>query len=467
MSTDYTEHIDEAMNQLPNNPAVVPADNRTPQSPNITLEAWNRLQARLVALETLVAKLGKGGFATAVQEDVSALGSAFNTSMSDAVDQANDYTDDAVEAEAERAIAAENGKVSKVTDPNRLYGTDTSGDPKAYVVSSDPSTAEVPKYMQGALRVSKTEAPLDATSKSYVDQADNGKVNKLSGLESPAVYVGNPDGTQTHKYLDNGASGNSVPLRDANGNIHVGDATQTGHAVNLGTARSMIQEQIGRVYKPAGNISFAELINTVDLDETNLGNIYNIRNAFTTTSDFMEGAGVSYPEGTNVGVVQDGTHYYFDVFVGQLDLSNYVQKTDYASSSEAGVVKIDPNRGLSIGTDGRASINASGTGSVKSGTSSYMPLVPFYQHQAVFYALAKAAGVNLASSTEEAAPDGTNPGVYPASAIQAILKMLFPTPPSANGAYPLCCVVSNGTQVFGYISTAIIGTAVVGSSTVA
>lgn len=104
---------------------------------------------------------------------------------------------------------------------------------------------------------------------------------------------------------------------------------------------------------------------------------------------------------------------------------------------------------------------------LKAGISTKKPIVPLHQHQSVFYALAKAAGVNLASSTEEAAPDGTNPGVYPASAIQAILKMLFPTPPSANGAYPLCCVVSNGTQVFGYISTAIIGTAVVGSSTVA
>lgn len=104
--------------------------------------------------------------------------------------------------------------------------------------------------------------------------------------------------------------------------------------------------------------------------------------------------------------------------------NEYVKRTDYASSSEAGVVKIDPNRGLSIGTDGRASINASGTGSVKSGTSSYMPLVPFYQHQAVFYALAKAAGVNLASSTTETAPDGTNPGVYPAAAKTAIQNML-------------------------------------------
>ena len=106
MSTEYTEHIDEAMRQLPN-PAAVPADNRTPQSPNITLEAWNRLQARLVALETLVAKLGKAGFATAVQEDVSALGGNLDSEVSG--------LSNAITAETERAIAAENTKVDKVT----------------------------------------------------------------------------------------------------------------------------------------------------------------------------------------------------------------------------------------------------------------------------------------------------------------------------------------------------------------
>jgi len=169
--------------------------------------------------------------------------------------------------------------------------------------------------------------------------AENGKVDKLTNLEAPAVYVGNPDGTQTNKYLENLALANSVPLRDGNGNIHVGDATQVNHAVNLGTVRILIQDQIGRVYKPAGSISFAELINTVDLDESNLGNIYNIKNAFTTTDAFVEGAGVSYPEGTNVGVVKDGNNYYFDVFVGQTDLSGYAY-LEAASNSFSGDMEV-------------------------------------------------------------------------------------------------------------------------------
>lgn len=341
MSTEYTEHIDEAVSQLPT-PAAVPADNRTPQSSNVTLEAWNRLQARLVALETVVAKLGKGGFATAVQEDVSALGSAFDTSVSYVLPQAKAYTDNAVGEErnarsqavadeAARATAAENGKVPKVAEPRRIYATDANGVTTTYPWSVSRTAYNTSGDKNSFVRRNEGRIPgvadpsdnYDAANRKYVDTAVSAKVNKLSGLEIPSVYVGNPNGTQSSIPVSEGAQGSSVPVRDANANISVGAATQVGHAVNLGMVRTLIQEQIGRVYKPAGSITFANLINTVDLDEENLGNIYNIENSFTTTSDFLEGAGANYPEGTNVAVVQVGNNFYFDVLVGATDLSGY------------------------------------------------------------------------------------------------------------------------------------------------
>lgn len=61
---------------------------------------------------------------------------------------------------------------------------------------------------------------------------------------------------------------------------------------------------------------------------------------------------------------------------------------------------------------------------LKAGISTKKPIVPLCQHQSIFYALAKAAGANLASSTEETAPDGTNTGVYPEAAKTAIKNML-------------------------------------------
>lgn len=134
------------------------------------------------------------------------------------------------------------------------------------------------------------------------------------------------------------------------------------------------------------------------------------------------------------------------------DPNNIITNTDYASSSEAGVVKVDSSRGITIDSNGRISTNPAPAGSVKSGVSSYLPIAPYYQHQSVFYGLSRAAGVNLATSTSETAPDGTNPGVYPTETIQAILKMILPAAPTTDGTYDLVCTVSSGTPTFSWVA---------------
>ena len=85
-----------------------------------------------------------------------------------------------------------------------------------------------------------------------------------------------------------------------------------------------IAESLGAIYKPAGSIAFASL---PALSADVLGNVYNITDAFTTTADFVEGAGNNYPAGTNVAIVDVGTggshSYKFDVLSGFVDLSAY------------------------------------------------------------------------------------------------------------------------------------------------
>ena len=58
------------------------------------------------------------------------------------------------------------------------------------------------------------------------------------------------------------------------------------------------------------------------LTAANVGNVYNFDTAFTTTSDFVEGAGITYPAGTNVSIaeVSSGT-YKYDVLSGFVDIS--------------------------------------------------------------------------------------------------------------------------------------------------
>lgn len=82
-----------------------------------------------------------------------------------------------------------------------------------------------------------------------------------------------------------------------------------------------IKVKIAAVYKPAGSTTFAKLpAPTVDL----LGNVYDVTDAFTADAKFKaEEQGKKYPAGTNVGVVQDGDGYKYDVLSGMVDLSKH------------------------------------------------------------------------------------------------------------------------------------------------
>ena len=90
---------------------------------------------------------------------------------------------------------------------------------------------------------------------------------------------------------------------------------------------SAIAGAISSTYKPGGSLTAAGIVSTL-LDEVNEGKVYNISEAFTTTSDFVEGAGNTHPAGTNIVVVDVDTtgsspEYKFDVLAGFVDLSGY------------------------------------------------------------------------------------------------------------------------------------------------
>ena len=112
-----------------------------------------------------------------------------------------------------------------------------------------------------------------------------------------------------------------------------------------------ISAAISSVYKPAGSTTFAAL----PAPAANvLGNVYNVTDAFTTTDQFVEGAGKSYPAGTNVAVVLVGEDYKYDVLSGMVDLSNYsttdeiaqtyATKTEVTTGLNGKVDKVDGSR---------------------------------------------------------------------------------------------------------------------------
>ena len=85
-----------------------------------------------------------------------------------------------------------------------------------------------------------------------------------------------------------------------------------------------VKTLIAGVYTPKGSSTFSALPQP---SQDNLGFVYNVSEQFTTDSKF-ETEGETFPAGTNVVVVSVDDAYKYDVFTGELDLSNYVQDTD-------------------------------------------------------------------------------------------------------------------------------------------
>jgi len=100
--------------------------------------------------------------------------------------------------------------------------------------------------------------------------------------------------------------------------------TQVESAISAAVAGSLI---------PGGSVTFANL---PELSATVKNHIYNVSDSFTTTSDFIEGAGHDYPAGTNVAIIDVGTEstpaYKYDTYTGTFDFSGFATKVSGATS---------------------------------------------------------------------------------------------------------------------------------------
>ena len=96
------------------------------------------------------------------------------------------------------------------------------------------------------------------------------------------------------------------------------------NATELMTAIGNKFKSMAGVYNPKGNTTFALLPGTIT--SSMLGNVYNVTDAFTSDSRFVDGSGKQYPAGTNVAVVDVDTtgsspDLKYDCLAGFIDLS--------------------------------------------------------------------------------------------------------------------------------------------------
>lgn len=158
-------------------------------------------------------------------------------------------------------------------------------------------------------------------TQSYVQQ-NGGKIDK--------IQVNGTDQTITNKTVNI-----SVPTKVSD-LTNDGDGTTGSTFATTDEVTSAIDSRISATYKAKGSVAFANL---PALSAANEGNVYNVTDSFTTTADFVEGAGKSYPANTNVVIINNGTtaspSYKYDVLSGFIDLSDYWNSTNLPAITTA------------------------------------------------------------------------------------------------------------------------------------
>lgn len=195
-------------------------------------------------------------------------------------------------------IATESDLPTKVSDLTN-DGDGTSGSKFATESYVNTNGGKIDKIKVNGTEQTITNKTVDITVPTNTNQLTNG-AGFITGIDSSAVTTAlgytpynstNPSGYQTSSDVE-----------------------------------TAINSKISSTYKAKGSVAFASLPSATS---TNEGNVYNITDSFTTTADFVEGAGNTYPAGTNVVIINTtGSTYKYDVLAGFVDLSGYLLSSD-------------------------------------------------------------------------------------------------------------------------------------------
>lgn len=177
----------------------------------------------------------------------------------------------------------------------------------------------------------------DGTLRANVESV-NGKTGAVT-LDKSDVGLGNVDNTSdANKPVSTATQAALDDKLDLAGGTMSGDIAMGGNSVtgladptNDGDAatKKYVDAIATGALTPKGSVTFANL---PALSASTVNTFYNVSDAFTTTADFVEGAGKEYPAGTNVAIINTGTDaspvYKYDAMTGIIDTSSFATKQD-------------------------------------------------------------------------------------------------------------------------------------------
>lgn len=264
------------------------------------------------------------------------------------------------------ALTPDGNKAVNVTVPTKVSdltndGDGTSGSHFATEAYVDTNGGKIDKIKVNNVEQTITSKTVNITVPTKTSDLtnDDNVVKDASYVHTDNNYtstektkLGNIEtGAEVNIIEDIKVNGTSVPVVAQDRSVSITIPTNNNQLTNgagyqtSSDVQTAINAKISSTYKAKGSIAFASL---PALSSSNEGNVYNITDAFTTTADFVEGAGKTHPAGTNVVIINTtGSTYKYDVLAGMVDLSSYVQNSDLVAitNSEIDDIFSDNNNG--------------------------------------------------------------------------------------------------------------------------
>lgn len=191
------------------------------------------------------------------------------------------------------ATGGTNSRTGEDTDNAKYYSQQSAQSQSAAATSADTASTKA-KEAAASAATAKTSADNAAGSANLANEKANSAAN------SATIAVSNSNAAQQY-------ASNAAASADTAQNYAVAD---TDSAKYYYEQAKQISESFSGALRPMGTVTFANL---PALSATTSGNMYNISDQFTTTSDFKEGAGNVIPAGANVYKTEDGK---WDVLAG-------------------------------------------------------------------------------------------------------------------------------------------------------
>ena len=163
------------------------------------------------------------------------------------------------------------------------------------------------------------------------------------GLATPADITEATDNMATQTWVSSQGYQNASQVQSTVTTATADMATKTwvgeqGYATTS-NVNNLISQAVSTVYTPKGSLADISTIDTVSTTGK-VGDVYNISSAFVTTASFVEGAGKSYPEGTNIVLVTVEDAKKWDVLAGSVDLSAYVKSSEMVAITSTEINEI-------------------------------------------------------------------------------------------------------------------------------